>query len=346
MGKNPNMKRGMQSMVKQVLQQASASQKKLRLDKERAVAAARKDARNHQQAAERARVPFTSAQRILLIGEGNFSFATALTDIFLATELKAIAERFNTPKVDAELGDADPSIVEASAEIDTEAEVEVVEAPITAEQAPPLALTTAMIGSKITATSYDSAEILSQKYDDAAGNVEQLRTRGVRVLHDVDGTKLHTIAELVSGPKFDRIIFVFPHTGCGIKDRARNIADQQGMLMGFFTSAVRLLSAEGEIHITIKRGEPYESWKVPGLARDCHVLRLVRAYEFFPHLYPGYAHRRTLGFAENISDADNNEISVGATTYVFGARINPEEAAALKKQAHKKARRMQREQDD
>lgn len=117
-------------------------------------------------------------------------------------------------------------------------------------------------------------------------------------------------------PRFDRIVFVFPHTGCGIKDRVRNIADQQRMLAGFFVSAVKLLTKEGEIHLTIKRGEPYDSWKVPGLARDCHVIRLDRAYEFFPHLYPGYSHRRTLGFSEHVSDADNADISGGATTCV------------------------------
>jgi 25S rRNA (uracil2634-N3)-methyltransferase len=50
------------------------------------------------------------------------------------------------------------------------------------------------------------------------------------------------------------VVFVFPHTGCGIKDRARNIADQKRLLMGFFLSAAQMLAKQGEIHLTVKRG--------------------------------------------------------------------------------------------
>jgi 25S rRNA (uracil2634-N3)-methyltransferase len=36
-------------------------------------------------------------------------------------------------------------------------------------------------------------------------------------------------------------------------------------------------------------------------------------------MYPGYTHRRTIGFEEGFSAADNQEIKKqGAKTYVFG----------------------------
>jgi hypothetical protein len=53
----------------------------------------------------------------------------------------------------------------------------------------------------------------------------------------------------------------------------------------------------------------------------------------------GYAHRRTLGFDAAISDGDNHEIAIGATTYVFRKRVSDEEYAKLlkaKKKAQKK----------
>ncbi len=57
-----------------------------------------------------------------------------------------------------------------------------------------------------------------------------------------------------------------------------------------------------------------------------------------PSLGTGYAHRRTLGFDAAISDGDNNEIAIGATTYVFRKRVSDEEYAKLQK-AKKKAQK-------
>lgn len=101
---------------------------------------------------------------------------------------------------------------------------------------------------KIIATTLDSKENVLRKYRKAQDNLdffaeEQFKDR-VSVLFEVDGTALHEDRDLkralgVSTPT--RIIFNFPHTGAGIKDRERNIVAQQKMLSGFFDSAIKFM---------------------------------------------------------------------------------------------------------
>ena len=79
------------------------------------------------------------------------------------------------------------------------------------------------------------------------------------------------------------------------------------MLSAFFVSATPLLSPDGEIHVTIKRGadpplarpwsptfptgKPYDEWAVPKVAAaSTPALSFSTGMQFFPHLYPG-AHR-------------------------------------------------------
>lgn len=98
---------------------------------------------------------------------------------------------------------------------------------------------------RIIATSLDNRETVTRKYRKAKVNLLFLEaTDGVEILFGVDGTKLHENRELkqvypVSGPT--RIIFNFPHTGAGIKDRERNIVAQQKMLKGFFDSVIKFM---------------------------------------------------------------------------------------------------------
>lgn len=78
--------------------------------------------------------------------------------------------------------------------------------------------------------------------------------------------------------------------------------------------------------MTIKAGEPYDSWKVPRLAQGTG-LRLKRAFEFFPQLYDGYEHRRTLGAqshgVEEGGPAPNADLLGGAKTFAFAKHKAP-----------------------
>ena len=129
--------------------------------------------------------------------------------------------------------------------------------------------------------------------------------------------------------RFHRVIFNFPHTGCGIKDTEQNNAHHRNFLETFFRNIVsnRLVypvDEHGEIHVTLKKGEPYKSWNIIALSRKVAGLKFKTAVEFYPQLYPGYEHRRTRGFEERQIDlatgaviGANADIGSGAMTYIF-----------------------------
>lgn len=201
-------------------------------------------------------MPYKLEQKLLLVGEGNFSFTAALAD---------------------KLGSA----------------------------------------RDIVATSFDHKDTLEKKYPDAAEFENDIEALGGQVDHGVDATQLHKCESLVEAGPWDCVIFNFPHVGFGIKDQLKNIRANQEMLRDFLASATTMLHGTGEIHITIKRGEPYESWKVVKLGTETAGLKLKNAFDFVPAQYPKYRHRRTLGFAEGISTKQNEDIIAGAKTYVF-----------------------------
>ncbi|KAI9881339.1 MAG: hypothetical protein M1830_003346 [Pleopsidium flavum] len=69
------------------------------------------------------------------------------------------------------------------------------------------------------------------------------------------------------------------------------------LLVAFFKAAVPLLAPGGTIAVTIFEGEPYELWNIKDLAR--HVgLKVGRSFKFQSAAYPGYKHARTLGNIE------------------------------------------------
>jgi len=120
------------------------------------------------------------------------------------------------------------------------------------------------------------------------------------------------------------------------KNMALNINGNQNLLIGFFQAAIPLLREDGEIHVTIKTGQPYESWGVTRIGTKSKELRLKCAFPFNPRIYSGYTHRRTLGFEEGLSNDDNIEIlKKKCRTYVFDKNIEKEEPKKKKKKEKK-----------
>lgn len=228
--------------------QTKASKAKIK-NKEQEVKKSKAKARARRQA----KSPYSKGQRILTIGDGNFSFSSALVKLFGS-------------------------------------------------------------GAGIVATCLDSEAELHAKYPEAREFVAGIEESAGRVILQVDCRNLNQIPSLHSNT-FDRIIWNFPHTGSGISDKARNIREQQALLSAFFASAAPLLTADGEIHVTVKRGKPYDEWAVPKVAAaSSAALVLATGLQFYPHLYPGYAHRRTGG---RLTEEENEDLDIGATTYVF-----------------------------
>ena len=178
----------------------------------------------------------------------------------------------------------------------------------------------------LTATTFDDEATARTRYVKFEENAQTVRDLGGAVAFGVDAARCATNST-VRRALYDRIIFNFPHAGAGIKDQQRNIATNQALLRGTFSSAPSLLAPGGQLHVTLKRGEPYDSWSIVTIAKLCG-LRVQHCTPFAPEAYPGYAHRRTLG-DEHAGDQASHEANAeihGARTYAF-VRADDEEAA-------------------
>lgn len=161
--------------------------------------------------------------------------------------------------------------------------------------------------SNMTATCYDDEATVHAKYADAKDHISSFISLGGTVLYSVDATSLDSY-RLLKNKQFAAIFFNFPHVGTGIKDRDRNIRANQILIQTFFSSArPHLIFPNGEIYLTVKTGDPYDDWNIKKLAKSSH-LKTRTSFKFLPEIYPGYVHRRTLGFKEGLSAEDNEEI--------------------------------------
>ncbi|KAJ3158307.1 hypothetical protein HDU86_003016 [Geranomyces michiganensis] len=175
----------------------------------------------------------------------------------------------------------------------------------------------------VTATAFDSEQVVGEKYPDAAAHIDAIRELGGDVQFGVDATALEKW-KAGKPKKFSKIVFNFPHVGAGLKDKFRNIEANQSLIHSFLLSACTLLAPHptadppttGEILITLKTGDPYDLWDIKAQARRTGVLACARSFEFVPALYPEYSHRRTIGYAEGLS-ADANEEIVRAPPRTF-----------------------------
>ena len=174
-----------------------------------------------------------------------------------------------------------------------------------------------MVPGLIYPTVYDTVERLVGKYPLASTN---LSTLGDIVNFKVDCTLLHT-KKWILALDFDCIVFNFPHCGRGIKDEAENIKQNQTLLSKMFKS-IRQINTVGVPHvcITLKDQHPYTEWDIKYLAKQ-HGYECIRSCTFFPNNFPGYEHRRTIGFKEGFSSTNNEELKK-CKTFIFAFKVN------------------------
>ncbi|XP_057765400.1 uncharacterized protein At4g26485-like [Salvia miltiorrhiza] len=141
--------------------------------------------------------------------------------------------------------------------------------------------------SNMVATSFDSQAFLVKNYRNALSNLVELRMRKCRVMLEIDATKMAT-HQLLSGMKFDRIVFNFPFAGFfkGLPREAQ-IRLHRRLVSGFLENTKEMLSENGEIHITHKSNGFHGEWKLE-LVAFVHGLRLVEAVDFDKVEWPGY----------------------------------------------------------
>lgn len=112
---------------------------------------------------------------------------------------------------------------------------------------------------ELIATCYESGV---NSHEAAERNVAYLRGNGIRVLFDVDATKLEECPSLESR-LFDKIIFNFPHAGGKMR-----IERNRDLLRGFFVSSERTLKRNGLALVTLCNGQGGTPVDVPGRRWD------------------------------------------------------------------------------
>ncbi|KAG5980482.1 hypothetical protein E4U55_003981 [Claviceps digitariae] len=116
-----------------------------------------------------------------------------------------------------------------------------------------------------------------------------------KLLYNIDATKLPTA---VTRPPYNHILFNFPHVGGKSTDVNRQVRYNQELLVSFFGSALKALAPGGSIVVTLFEGEPYTLWNIRDLARHAG-LQVEKSFRFQAAAYPGYKHARTLGVVKN-----------------------------------------------
>ncbi|KAI8848109.1 hypothetical protein BC829DRAFT_444048 [Chytridium lagenaria] len=153
-----------------------------------------------------------------------------------------------------------------------------------------------ILGPKVLiATCYDSEETLKEKYPESTENIEAITLAEGKVMYGIDAKGAYK----ASAAKGEEVF----------KDRLQLSACRK--------SARHFLEPDGEILLTLRSGQPYDSWDVKPLAKSVGLATKTTTI-FTPDDFPGYAHRRTIGFDEKISsDANEDILRSKCHTYVF-----------------------------
>ncbi|XP_047975013.1 uncharacterized protein At4g26485-like [Salvia hispanica] len=147
----------------------------------------------------------------------------------------------------------------------------------------------------IIATSLDSQEFLMKNYGNAMSNIEELRRREGKVMHEIDATKMAN-HELLGHLKFDRIIYNFPYAGMFDKSMPREtqLSLHRELVSKFLMNAKNMISENGEIHVSHKTNSFHADFMIESIASS-HGLRLIEAVKFNRGDYPGYKNKYGFG---------------------------------------------------
>ncbi|XP_043720395.1 uncharacterized protein At4g26485-like isoform X2 [Telopea speciosissima] len=160
------------------------------------------------------------------------------------------------------------------------------------------------------ATSLNSEDFLKKNYSNAMSNINDLKSRGCMVLHGIDATNMSG-NQFLKGMRFDRIVFNFPYAGFFKQEsRESQLSRHQKLVTLFFKNAKKMLSEDGEIHVSHKSNGFHSEWNIVSLA-SLSGLNFIKEVKFNVNSYQGYNTKRGFGGDENF-DCNPSQ------TYMFG----------------------------
>ncbi|KAM0334180.1 hypothetical protein ACHAQA_001200 [Verticillium albo-atrum] len=222
-------------------------------------------------------LPFGPRDAILLIGEGDLSFAASLAAHHGCTNLTATVLEKNEAELLEKYPHAGENIAKVLAPNATPADDD---------------------GS-------DPEDDFSDDDDPSSSPKPPKQSPTTnRILYNTDATTLRPFtAKVDNGPRtlragkvglFTHIAFNFPHVGGKSTDQNRQVRHNQSLIVAFFERALPSLAPGGTVTVTLFEGEPYTLWNVKDLARHAG-LAVETSFRFPWTSYPGYRHARTLG---------------------------------------------------
>lgn len=167
------------------------------------------------------------------------------------------------------------------------------------------------LASCITATSYDSRDLLESKYSHDFWNSMSIISQypECKILFNIDARYIDKHPELAN-QRFHRIHFNFPHDGESYDKRSIPL-----MLIEFFTKARRLQDIGDRIHMALPTPSKIKALKYyQGFAYAIDVVtkaagyRLIRKRRFDALRYPGYLHSK---------ERDNNRTAAASSAREF-----------------------------
>ena len=168
------------------------------------------------------------------------------------------------------------------------------------------------------------------KYPTCQLNISDCESKGVKMIFEVDGTKLALDTRITgnninnsnsiqskshNSKKFDRIIFNFPHVGGSLE---KDIQLNQEILQKILGQCRSLLQMEtGEIHITLRDTPFYQKWKLETLG-DEEGLTFITKKPFDGKPF------ESLGYKPVRTDPAVREAPSWEGSYIYVFKVNPQ----------------------
>ncbi|KAK9156417.1 hypothetical protein Sjap_003897 [Stephania japonica] len=150
------------------------------------------------------------------------------------------------------------------------------------------------------ATSLDTQEFLKNNYGKAMSNIQSLRSRGCKVMHQVNATEMARYKKL-NVVKYDRIVYNFPHAGFLVNESAKDrLRRNRNFVSLFMANAAKMIEESGEIHISHKCNKISKQWGLQKLAKK-NGLVVMEEVKFNLSDYKGYNTKYGFGGDRNFN---------------------------------------------